>query len=230
MCAHIQNITSDTSYRGELEGLYRALRTAAELNPDWVQFWCDNKAAVDKSAFRRTTPGMMLQSDADIILAIHELLRNFSGQATFHHVYGHQDTRRRDRTGSAALSRPAQLNIECDRIANETAAAVRQRDTALPTLQPPYPGSKALLRLNGIWITSHEKQYIQEACHRGKLWEYCKNKYDWSEETMKTILWTALKKARKGRTLSSMIRSTTWMASGHASTRTDHRKHTMSRM
>lgn len=207
MCAHIQNITSGTSYRGELEGLYRALRTTMELNPDRVQFWCDNKAAVDKSALQRTTPGMMLQSDADIILAIHELLRKFTGRATFHHVYGHQDTRRRDTDGSAALSRPAQLNIECDRIANETATAVQQRDTILPTLQPPYPGSKALLRINGTWITSQEKKSIQEACHRGKLWEYCKNKYDWSEETMSTILWTVLKKARKGRTLASMIRT-----------------------
>lgn len=125
MCAHIQNITSNTLYCGELEGLYRALRSALELNPDRVQLWCDNKAAVDKSALQRTTPSMMMQSDADIILAIHELLRTFSGRVTFHHVYGHQDTRRRDdRIGPSTLSWPACLNIQCDRIANETAEAI----------------------------------------------------------------------------------------------------------
>lgn len=208
MCAHIQNVSSNTSYRGELEGLYRALRATLQLQPERVELWCDNKAAVDKSAQKRTTPGMMIQADADVILAIHKLIRDFSGQVTFHHVYGHQDTRRReDKQGSPTLSRVARLNIECDRLANETAIAIQQSDAPLPTLQPPYPGSKALLRINGRWITSKEKLHIKDARHRSALWEYCKSKYNWTEETMRTILWAALKKARTAHTLSTTIRT-----------------------
>ena len=208
MCAHIQNISSSTSYRGELEGLYRALRSALELQPTRVQMWCDNKAAIDKANSHWTTPGMMIQSDGDVILAIQALLAQFSGQVSFHHVYGHQDTRTRGgRQQSGRLPTHVLLNIECDKIANETATAVRGRDTPLPTLQPPYPGSKALLQINGRWITTNLKAQISRARHRDTLWNYCKTKYHWTEETMSTILWNALQMARAGRTQTTMIRT-----------------------
>ena len=208
MCAHIQNVSSNTSFRGELEGLYRALWSTLDLQPDRAQFWCDNQAAIDEASPRRTAPGRMVRSDADIILAIRSLVNKFDGRVTFHHVYGHQDTRRRgDADGSSSLTLPARLNIECDRLANETAMAVRDNDRFLPTFQPPYPGSRALLRIDGCWITSKEKQHLTEACHRGQLWSYCKDKYNWSEETMGTILWSVLKTARAGRTFSSMVRT-----------------------
>lgn len=206
MCAHLQNISSSTSYRGELKGLYRALRSTLDYHPDRIQLWCDNKAAIDKATPSRTVPGMMIQLDADIILAIHTLVTEYAGQVTFHHVYGHQDTcTRGDRTKPKPLSVPALLNIECDRLANETASAVQTRETPLPTLQSPYPGFKALLRINGRWITSQERQHITWASHRDRLWNYCKDKYKWSEVVMETILWSALKKARKGKTMPSLV-------------------------
>ena len=209
MCTHIQNIlSSSTSYRGELEGiLYRALRTALDLQPNRVQMWCDNKAAIEKAHPYRSTPGMMIQSDGDIILAIQALVAQFLGQISFHHVYGHQDARTRGGRRPSSLSTPALLNIECDRIANETVTAVRGRASSLPTLQPPYPGSKAILRINGRWITTNLKAQISRARHRDTLWNYCKTKYQWTEEIMTTIHWTALQKARAGRTQTSMIRT-----------------------
>jgi ribonuclease HI len=206
MCAHIQNISSSTSYRGELEGIYRALRSTLALQPNQVQMWCDNKAALDKAQPHRTTPGMMIQSDGDIILAIQALVTQFPGQISFHHVYGHQDTRHREgRNKQRDLPTPALLNIECDQVANETSVAVSARESHLPTLQPPYPGSKALLRINGKWITTKLKEEINRACHRDDLWEYCKTKHHWTEETMSSILWSALQKARAGRTFASMV-------------------------
>lgn len=206
MCAHIQNISSSTSYRGELEGIYRALRSTLELQPNQVQMWCDNKAAIGKAQPQRTTPGQMIQSDGDIILAIQALVTQFPGQISFHHVYGHQDTRHREgRNKQQTLPLHALLNIECDQVANETAAAVQARDSHLPTLQPPYPGSKALLRINGKWITTKLKEQIHKARHWDELWEYCKTKYHWTEEIMSSILWSAMRRARAGRTLPSMV-------------------------
>ena len=207
MCANIQNVSSLTSYRGELEGLYRALRSALDYRSDSIQLWCDNKAAIGKATPHRTTPGMMIQSDSDVILAIQALVREYTGQILFHHVYGHQDTRNRGNTDRPQLTLPARLNIECDRLANETASAVHGQEMPLPTLQPPYPGTKALLRINGRWITSNEKQHISWATHRDNLWTYCREKYNWSEAVMETIMWSVLKKARTGRTLPSMIRT-----------------------
>ena len=210
MCAHIQNVGSTTSYRGELEGIYRALLTTMNMRPNAVQMWCDNKAAIDKLNSNRVTLGGMSHAEADLLLAIRNLITCNDKQLTFHHVYGHQDSRPlqgSQRGGQQPLSIAARLNIECDRLANETATAVASQTTTLPTLQPPYPGSKAILRIGDTWITSNLKRCVTKAVHRGPLWQYCRRKYQWSEEVMTDILWKPLERARAGRTYHTRVKT-----------------------
>ena len=98
-CFLLSNISSVSSYRSELEGIYRSLVHVRQLglSPREVQQWCDNESAVGDSNKPLSTPSAMTKPDADILMAIHHL-RSFmetSCSVSCRHVYGHQDTRRR---------------------------------------------------------------------------------------------------------------------------------------
>ena len=92
------------------------------------------------------------------------------------------------------------LNIECDRIATETSRIIQQ-DPIVPvlpsTLTPPYPGSKALLRLGDRWITSHQHRHLLIAHHRHKLLTYCMEKYGWEYDTFLLVDWEAVRSVRR---------------------------------
>eukprot|EP01082_Thalassiosira_pseudonana_P012559 g11077.t1 g11077 contig5:10230-10859(+) len=63
------------------------------------------------------------------------------------------------------LSDEAQLNIACDEYVGDTVAAWSQnRDQPMPqVLEPPYEGSKALLRIGKLWITSDYSKHLHLA-------------------------------------------------------------------
>lgn len=96
-CYLLEQMPSLTSYRSELEGIYRGLHQLLDsgIQLERVHQWCDNKAAVDRSNSGLTYPGAMLNADADIILAIGHVRQQLSGRANIicRHVYGHQDSR-----------------------------------------------------------------------------------------------------------------------------------------
>ena len=112
-CCNITNVSSITSYRGELEGLYRSLLhvMSRHLAPQRMEFWCDNKAAIDKSTIGLYTPGAMVQPEADVIMAIQATCQDLQNtEYSFHHVYGHQDTRHSDNGPDEILGSPSSLS------------------------------------------------------------------------------------------------------------------------
>ena len=237
-CAHITNISSVTSYRGELEGIYRALRHTLQrfLSPAKIDFGCDNKAAIDKLKLDHLTPAMMIQPEADILLATRALTEGMTHtQVEFSHVYGHQDTRgistnRQDespssvsivsmdfdqdfddlpRTSHPRLSRAARVNIICDAIAMDTAHLVDDStalDESLQILQPPFPFSRALLKIGPTWITSDVNRHITHAVHELGLHTYCQDKYGWTPDVIQNIHWKVIMAARSRHTPASQIR------------------------
>jgi ribonuclease HI len=90
------NISSYTSHRIELEGIFRALHHLDLLNitPKMVEQWCDNEQAVKDSTTTPDGPSMMIKAEADIILAIHHLHNRFPFHTNIKHIYGHQDTKK----------------------------------------------------------------------------------------------------------------------------------------
>ena len=90
------NISSYTSHRIELEGIFRALHHLDHLNitPKMVEQWCDNEQAVKDCTATLDGPSMMIKAEADIILAIHHLRNRFPFHTNIQHIYGHQDTRK----------------------------------------------------------------------------------------------------------------------------------------
>ena len=98
------------------------------------------------------------------------------------------------------LSLEAKINIACDELATEISAAVRADGVpeALPsTLQLPYAGSKALLKLGKTWITSRYKSAIRKARWDARTKEYCTSKYEWSEETFDSVYWKSIGQVRQ---------------------------------
>lgn len=238
-CAHITNISSLSSYRGELEGIYRALRHMLQrnLSPELIDFGCDNKAAIDNLNTSYRTPAMMLQPEADIILATHALTAGLPHTLVkFSHIYGHQDTRgvtappqlespssvsvvsmdfERDfdeptQLCSPRLSKAARVNIICDELAANTALLVDNTNStadSLRTLQPPLPFSRAMLKIGDTWITSDLDRHIRIAAHSTPLQVYCRDKYGWSLNTQRIIHWKALASARSKQTHTAQIRT-----------------------
>ena len=74
------SITSLSSYRSELEGIFRCLKSIEDLGmtPKEVQHWCDNERAVIGSVNDINSPKSMLGADADILLAIQHIRRSIS--------------------------------------------------------------------------------------------------------------------------------------------------------
>ena len=71
----LENISSVSPYRTELEGVFRCLYhlEQAGLSHAEAEHWCDNDRAVAGSNRPLTTPKGMLSADADVVLAIHAL-------------------------------------------------------------------------------------------------------------------------------------------------------------
>ena len=225
----LERMASMTSYRSELEGMYRGLKhlATAEIKTGIIYQWCDNEAAVNRSNEGLYGPGEMLRPDADILLALTETKNEMeeTTKVICRHVYGHQDTRKRpakepetdedeglgvewgnenevadkphSETGTMSLA--ARLNIECDRIATETvnlAQTANGRKGYEDTLSLPYSGSRALLNINGVWITSEQQRYIRRAKWGGTLKEYCLEKYGWSHATFGMVNWEVVRTVR----------------------------------
>ena len=99
-CYILENTTSLSSYQSELEGMYRGLKQVETLPslPQYLNQWCDNKAAVDRCNTDLYTPGSLLQPNADVLMAIRHVRASMEIGVTCQHVYGHQDTKAPNRS------------------------------------------------------------------------------------------------------------------------------------
>jgi hypothetical protein len=80
------------------------------------------------------------------------------------------------------------------------ATACRRSSQAVhcpPTLQPPYSGSKAMLHIGDIWITSDYDKNIHFASSIPCLRGYCMCRHKWNTFTMDLIHWDAIEGNRK---------------------------------
>lgn len=153
-CYLLEKMTSLSSYRSELEGMYRGLQQVllSGITPQAIEQWCDNEAAVNRSTQPIAHPHDMIAPDADIVLALHATRQRLEGTSiNCRHVYGHQDSKRqthqtaddsvfglelldlwRDDTGIAGLS---DNNCGSARTGLTLAARVNITATRLPLRQ-----------------------------------------------------------------------------------------------
>ena len=105
---------------------------------------------------------------------------------------------------SGELPREAKINIACDELATETSQialdSTRVDDILArmpPTLQLPYPGSKAMLKIGKHWVTSKYKERLHHARHSDPAMIYCMEKYGWDEQTFNSVYWHSIGKVRR---------------------------------
>jgi hypothetical protein len=183
----MENISSYTSHRIKLEGIFRALHHLdfPNMTPTMADKWCNNKQAVKDTTRPIENPSRMLKAKANIILAIHHLKKQLPFHTRIRHVYGHQDTKKIAHNGEQPQEQtyPAQvlINIACNSIASTTSQHGLYNKGVHPTLPPiltpPYKGSRAMLRVNNKWITSHYKEELYTARRTKPMEEYLKVKY-----------------------------------------------------
>ena len=92
------------------------------------------------------------------------------------------------------------MNLESDRLASGTTAAVLAGGTApsVPLITLPYKGSKALLRIGKKWITSKTKAEIYRGQRKKKMIQYCKERYNWSNQVVEMVNWDTVGTVRRG--------------------------------
>ncbi|KAL7524976.1 hypothetical protein ACHAWF_006946 [Thalassiosira exigua] len=138
--------TSCTGFRSESEGLFRSLHHLQRLNvcPKEVVQWCDNEYADDSSNLPRKTPREVMSSEADIIMAIHDLKSRLPFPVVGRHVYGHQDTRgKRTKTKQKTRTRRVQIENELEMAlhpseSEESASTTGSESTATEGPRNPY--------------------------------------------------------------------------------------------
>ena len=97
------------------------------------------------------------------------------------------------------MSLEAKINIECDKIATETIDTAREGrpQHGLPqVLNLPYEGSRALLNIDGKWMTSHQSRYITMVKWGQKTKAYCCHRFQWDDQQFNSVLWNIVRSVR----------------------------------
>ena len=97
LCFLMSHINAVSSYRSELEGIFRCLSHIEHsgMTPTEVEHWCDNERSVISSTLPPSTPSKMITADADLVLAIHRIKASLTMPVHCRHMYEHQDTKKR---------------------------------------------------------------------------------------------------------------------------------------
>ena len=63
-------------------------------------------------------------------------------------------------------------------------------------LQPPYEGSKAMLKMNGTWITSNLREHLLHTSHKPTVEKYYNKWFDWQEDIFDMVYWNSVRRVR----------------------------------
>jgi hypothetical protein len=96
------------------------------------------------------------------------------------------------------LSDEVLMNVACDEYAGK-AAREHMECPEVPAhdiLQPPYKGSKAMLKIGDLWITSDYDDNIHFASTAPALRKYCHKRHKWDKKTME-LIWSNFVRSMK---------------------------------
>jgi hypothetical protein len=199
------------SYRQESVGIYHGLHDTLLRFPNAsaIRYHCDNKAGINKIQKPATSPGELMSSDMDVILAIQQLVDNTSTPVQFHHVKGHVDRLRgRDPT------RIERENIECDKSAEE---CIGLNLAPLPFAPP--PGARCMVLVRGEWIGQDVDKAVQLLPAEEQLKQYLESRLLLPRAVIDTIDTDAILTARSAHGWARVARvskmMTGWMPVGH---------------
>ena len=161
------------------------------LNINWpankkLHLYCDNKGLIQRlnnHLHSPITPREYLLTDSDVELQIlwsFDALQQTGIHIRLFHVKGHQD----NTIPYDELSRPAQLNVQADKLAT-IQLKKKQRSTPYYRL----PASKVMLVINRQEITAGFKFFIRNAYLTPDLRTYMIDKFNWHATVPDMIWW-----------------------------------------
>ena len=112
-------------------------------------------------------PNNTLSAEYDITEQIYLTDKTYAIDASFQHVYSHQDTKSRGK-----MSIEAKLNVEADRLAGE----YQDELGAYSPITHMYPSSPAVLEINGMTVTSNIRHQLIKAYAEPKYMRYLQRK------------------------------------------------------
>lgn len=180
-----------TSYQAELEGCLNTIKMMQELPTlDGIDQYIDNSETVQHT-INKVLPNKVLAPEADIILAIHhELNNNMTIRPDTKWAESHQD----DHDLLENLLLNAQMNSSMN-------IASKSRNNDSIVYDTPYPGSDAMLIINGQWVTTRYSEQIRDALMANDHLQYFLHKYpDKSKKHYDSIYWHGIGLARRGLT------------------------------
>ena len=115
-CFLMTDCNSVSSYRSELEGIFRLLKNIDPwgLEPDEVEHWCDNERSVISTEEEPYGAASMMHADADLRLAIHHLKKQLPFKFKCRHVYGHQDGKNKGKMNKKKKKQQNDLESQAD--------------------------------------------------------------------------------------------------------------------
>ena len=126
---------------------------------------------------------------------------------------GHADEKKKDKPHT--ITPLEQVNIECDK----EAGIVNGSPAPTPVPFKPLPGYKAMLRLDGQWITAHFRECVKFAHTSPALIAYIIRRLEISPATFELIDWRSIGRVRSTHGFSLKVRISKmmyrWLAVGH---------------
>jgi hypothetical protein len=196
-CKGVAYGTAPSSFRAESYGMLSAsgfihhYEKYFEVNAPGptIQFkmCCDNQGLIirlnQRMQWGNAHPNDCLEAEYDLEQQIYHYLQNMDTLKSLKHVKGHQDSE----TPIHLLSPEARANVEADRLATE-----QLRSMPRPMKKIPFnPSSQAMLVIDNEYVTSDFKNSIRDAATAQPLWDYIKEKENWTEAMMQKIDWTS---------------------------------------
>jgi hypothetical protein len=206
------------SFRAESYGCLAILRLVYhfhlyhQLDPILCQnsFYCDNKGLISRLAFAAGPlspfPRHFLRSDMDLEMQIVDTIRLLGIAFTYTHVKGHQDTAIQSPSLATPLTRQAELNIECDRLA--TTALQAAGPSPVVTF---LPASRVTVTIDGTMVNHKLPRAIRNLIDRRLQLSSFYRRYGWSEAQFAQINWPQYRSASAKLSLKKRLFTIKWL-------------------
>ena len=79
------------------------------------------------------------------------------------------------------LNIKAKVNVQCDELALGVLRLAKEGNlcnNANTAIQPPYEGPRAMLNVNGTWITSNLREHLLQVSHKPIIERYYNRRFD----------------------------------------------------
>ena len=210
----LQHLQHAHSYRLELETFWHGLNDATKRlkNPHKIRQMMDCEGGLKKLDIPITHARQTMEADMDIVLAYKHLEQSTHHTINRQWVMGHADRKKKDNPESIT-------EFEWDNISVDSAADDCVEHGGPPMQFEPLPGYRAMLMLDGEWVTTHFRDCVDFAHNAPAMHEYAMRRLDITAREFDDIDWACIGKVRQKHQINRIVRTSKmmyrWLPVGH---------------